>query len=213
MNIIFEGIDGVGKTTLIKRVIDQLVRDGYLVNNISELEKSPLRGLLKELLRKDIFFRSNENFKTSIYETFLLSAHFFYKQEYFRNTCKSINFYDRDIFTLLCYQKQMIKREYGEEANCFFDNLKKCLMFNLKNIDLLVYVSVPESLSFDRIEERDNINLTQNQKDFLVSTKECFEEIIKSISKQKDIPILLIDGSRDLERNTQIISEKIKCTS
>jgi thymidylate kinase len=213
LNIIFEGIDGVGKTTLISKVIEQLAKDGYLTNNISELENTPLRSLLDNLLKEDIFFKTNKTFKTSIYETFLLSAHFFYKQEYFRNDSNKINFYDRDIFTLLCYQKQMIKLEYGEQANAFWGYLKSCLMFDLKNIDLLVYVSVPVSLSFDRIEKRDNISLTQSQKDFLVDTKECFEELIKSVSQEKDIPVLLIDGSKDLKSNIQIISEKIKCTN
>lgn len=215
MNIIFEGIDGVGKTTLISKVIEQLTIDGYISNNISELEETPLSNLLKELLEKDIFFKSNEDFKTSIYETFLLSANFFYKQEYFKKKfkkdSKTINFYDRDIFTLLCYQKEIIKIEYGEQANSFFKNLTNCLMFDLKDIDLLVYISIPISLSFDRIEKREKIQLIQSQKHFLSNTKECFEGLIESVCRERDIPVLFIDGSRDLKFNIKIITAKIKC--
>ena len=116
------------------------------------------------MLKEDPFFNSKSHFKTSIYETFLLAADFFYKQEYFREESKFINIYDRDFFTVLCYQKLIIEKEYGERANEFFESFTNCLMFDLKNIDLFVYMKVPLELSFKRIEDRDNYILNDEQK-------------------------------------------------
>ena len=84
MNIIFEGIDGTGKTTLINRIIKKLNEKSYKTNYIKEIEDTPLQPVLKKMLDNDPFFKNNKDFKTSVFETFILAADFFYKQEYFR---------------------------------------------------------------------------------------------------------------------------------
>jgi len=210
MNIIFEGIDGTGKTTLIKKIIKKLNEEDYQTCYIKEIAKSPLRPLLKKMLEGDPFFNNHQNFKTSIFETFLLAAEFFYKQEHFRDISENINFYDRDFLTILCYQKFMMEREYGAEIEEFYKHFTKCLLFDLKQINLVVYVSCRNKLSFKRVEMRDKIILTEGQKCFLKKAKEYFEKVLLVMLHDNNIPVLYIDGEINSNNSVKRIVDKIK---
>lgn len=209
MNIIFEGIDAVGKSSLIKELIKKLDKVNIKNILIDEIEESPLKNVLSNMLLKDPFFNCKEAFKTSIYETFILGADFFYKQEFFRDE-NSINIYDRDFLTILCYQKIIIEKEYGTRADEFFNNFIKCILFDLKKVDLLIYVSVPLNLSFERIEKRDNYQLNEEEKDFLKLAKSRFEiELIPRLKAEK-IEILELDGEEDFDKNLKKILKRVK---
>lgn len=202
MNIIIEGIDGVGKTTLINNINNYL---NGKVNIINEIEEFPLYQILRQMLKEDPFFKSNKNFKTSIYESFILAADFFYKQEFYRENEESINIYDRDFLTLLCYQKVIIEKEYGEKGKRFFENFSECIFFDLKEIEVLVYIKISLEESFNRIEKRDKKKLTQEQKEFLKKVKYDFEEywIPKLINKK--IKILIIDNQIETKEIVNLI--------
>lgn len=210
MNIIFEGIDAVGKSTLINNLKLHFDKENINARVIKEIEESPLNEILSKMLKEDPFFNSKIDFKTSIYETFLLAADFFYKQEYFREESKFINIYDRDFFTVLCYQKLIIEKEYGERANEFFESFTNCLMFDLKNIDLFVYMKVPLELSFKRIEDRDNYILNDEQKKYLKKAKERFENELIPRLKSQNINIIEVDGQESLEHKIQYILKRMK---
>lgn len=210
MNIIFEGIDAVGKSTLINNLKLHFDKENINARVIKEIEESPLNEILSKMLKEDPFFNSKSHFKTSIYETFLLAADFFYKQEYFREESKFINIYDRDFFTVLCYQKLIIEKEYGERANEFFESFTNCLMFDLKNIDLFVYMKVPLELSFKRIEDRDNYILNDEQKKYLKKAKERFENELIPRLKSQNINIIEVDGQESLEDKIQYILKRMK---
>ena len=90
MNIVFEGIDASGKTTLLNETLKVLIEKGEKAEYIREIGNTPLQLLLNDMLSKDLFFQSKEKFNTSIYETFLLAAGFFYKQESLRNNTETI---------------------------------------------------------------------------------------------------------------------------
>ncbi len=212
MNIIFEGIDASGKTTLMKRYVEYLEDNNTKnVKYVKEIEDSPLTPILKNILEDDPFFKNHKNFKTSIYETFLLASAFFYKQELLRDNTQSINLYDRDIITLLCSQKVVLEDEYGDSIKKFYKNFEECIFFDLKKIDLLVYISIPIELSFKRVKTRDNITLTLGQQDFLIRVKHCFEKILLPSINQKGIPIIYINGEDTIENNIQSIEEKLQC--
>ena len=210
MNIIFEGIDAVGKTTLINKLKNYLEISNKKSQIIKEIEELPLKNVLTEMLNKDPFFNSKKNFKTSIYETFLLAADFFYKQEYFRGKKDIINIYDRDFLTILCYQKIILENEYSSnEINDFFDSFSNCLLFKLKKVDLLVYVYVPLEKSLERIKERDNKILNEKEIKFLKLSKNRFEkELIPKLEKN-NINIILINGEDSIENNINKIIKKI----
>ena len=68
MNIIFEGIDASGKTTLLNETLKVLIEKGEKAEYIREIGNTPLQLLLNDMLSKDLFFQSKEKFNTSIYK-------------------------------------------------------------------------------------------------------------------------------------------------
>lgn len=207
MNIIIEGIDGVGKTTLINNISDYL---DSKVNIINEIENFPLQEILKQMLEEDPFFKSKKEFKTSIYESFILAADFFYKQEFYRENKDGINIYDRDFLTLLCYQKVIVEREYGEKGKIFFKNFAECIFFDLKKIDILIYVKTSLEESFARVENRDKKKLTQEQREFLKKVKNDFEVYWIPKLKEMKIKVFVIENEIAIEEIIKLIlGEKI----
>ena len=99
MNIVFEGIDGVGKTTVI------------------------------DLMKKDL--ESN--------------------------------------------QKEILKGDYANYMD-FYRPFKEIVLFNLKPIDLLVYIHAPLETSVSRVAQKDNVKFKESQKLFLQSLKDSLEK-------------------------------------
>ncbi|MBP6282176.1 MAG: deoxynucleoside kinase [Leptotrichiaceae bacterium] len=211
MNIIFEGIDASGKTTLLNETLKVLIEKGEKAEYIREIGNTPLQLLLNDMLSKDLFFQSKEKFNTSIYETFLLAAGFFYKQESLRNNTETINLFDRDIITLISYQKNIIFQEYGEKCKKFLENLEECFLFDLKKIDLVVYVSIDKEETFNRILARDNVILNEEQKKFLLDSKHQMEKTLSSLIEKSNIPVLYINGQNEISENVKAIVEEIIC--
>ena len=213
MNIIVEGIDGTGKTTLINDLIFILEKESYSTCYIKEIEDSPLKPILDSMLEDDPFFNKNKEFSTSIYETFILAANFFYKQEYFRDSNKDINIYDRDFLTILCYQKIILAKDYGNKSQDFYDHFVKCIMFDLKKVDLLIYMDIPLEISFERVESRDKMIMTKNQKEFLKESKQLFESVLLPMLSKHNVNILYLNYDSTPKNMSRVIKEIKKCVN
>lgn len=193
MNIIFEGIDGVGKTTIINNFRQDLENKNEIVRYVDELtQDSPISEILGKMLSDDPFFMLDKSFPTSIFESLLLAADMHYRQERYKYN-DGFNLYDRDFLSILSYQKEILKEDYGNYMD-FYKPFKEIVLFNLKPIDLLVYVQAPLDVSVSRVASRDNIEFLDKQKKFLSSLKESLEqELIPELEKQK-VKVLKLDG-------------------
>lgn len=208
MNIIFEGIDGVGKTTIIDYLKRNLEKKKELVRYIDELtQDSPISEILGKMLSEDPFFMLDKTFPTSIFESLLLAADMHYRQERYKYS-DGFNLYDRDFLSILAYQKEILKEDYNNYAD-FFQPFKEIVLFNLKQIDLLVYVYAPIETSISRVSSRDNIIFSEKQEKFLLSLKKSYEQdLIPELEKQK-VKVLKIDGSDTLSNNISKIYREI----
>ena len=193
MNIIFEGIDGVGKSTLINAMIKDLESKKEIVRYIDELtQDSPISEILGKMLSDDPFFNLSNDFPTSIFESLLLAADLHYRQEKYKYD-DGYNLYDRDFLSILSYQKEILKDDYSNYMD-FYKPFKDIVMFNLKPIDLLVYVHTPIETSVSRVAQRDNIEFIDKQKKFLTTLKNSLEsELIPNLEKD-NIKVLKLDG-------------------
>lgn len=208
MNIIFEGIDGVGKTTIIDNFKQDLENKNEIVRYVDELtQDSPISDILGKMLSDDPFFMLDNSFPTSIFESLLLAADMHYRQEKYKYN-DGYNLYDRDFLSILTYQKQILKSDYNNFMD-FYKPFKEIVLFNLKPIDLLVYVHAPLEVSVSRVASRDKREFLESQKQFLLSLKNAYEqELIPELEEQK-IKVLKLDGREAPSNNISKIYREI----
>lgn len=208
MNIIFEGIDGVGKTTIIDKFKQDLENKNEIVRYVDELtQDSPISDILGKMLSDDPFFMLDNSFPTSIFESLLLAADMHYRQEKYKYN-DGYNLYDRDFLSILAYQKQILKSDYNNFMD-FYKPFKEIVLFNLKPIDLLVYVHAPLEVSVSRVASRDKREFLESQKQFLLSLKNAYEqELIPELEEQK-IKVLKLDGREAPSNNISKIYREI----
>ena len=201
MNIIFEGVDASGKTTLIREFQNYLNFKGIKNQSIADVkEPTPLLPVFEEMFNTN-FLEVEADFKTSIYQTLLFACSHFFVQEQNRNN-RHITIYDRDIFTLLSYQKELLRQEYPDNYMEFYEPFRKMLMFENKNIDLLVYVHIPLEENIRRKINRDGIVFTDRERTTLATFKHNMEaEIKRFIEKNPDVAFLSLDGRVSPEEN------------
>ena len=208
MNIVFEGIDGVGKTTVIDSLKKDLEEKKEIVRYVDELtQDSPISDILNKMLSDDPFFMLDKGFPTSIFESLLLAADMHYRQEKYKYN-DGFNLYDRDFLSILSYQKEILKEDYSNYMD-FYRPFKEIVLFNLKPIDLLVYIQAPLEVSVSRVAKRDNIEFIESQRKFLQALKNSLEsELIPQLEKQ-NVKVLRLDGRDKPYQNVSKIYKEI----
>ena len=204
MNIVFEGISGVGKTTLIEKT-NSILNDNLII--IRDLEyETPIKSVLLKMVQQSPFMKENENFKTSIYESLLLAANHHYVQEKLRE-CDKICLYDRDFLSVLVYQKFLIQKEYSNWEE-IYDIYKKIILINLKKVDLLVYVDAPLDVSVERTEKRDNRKFSNEDIELLKLFKNEYELLLRDL--ESNMNILRLNGLENVDDNVQKLVRNIR---
>lgn len=208
MNIVFEGIDGVGKTTVIDSLKKDLEAKKEIVRYVDELtQDSPISDILNKMLSDDPFFMLDKGFPTSIFESLLLAADMHYRQEKYKYN-DGYNLYDRDFLSILSYQKEILRDDY-ENYMDFYRPFKEIVLFNLKPIDLLVYIYAPLEVSVSRVAKRDNIEFVESQRKFLQALKTSLEsELIPQLEK-RNVKVLKLDGRDKPYKNVSKIYKEI----
>lgn len=204
MNVIFEGISGVGKTTILERLNSYFDNDLIIIGDLEY--ETPIKSVLTKMVQQSPFMNENESFNTSIYESLLLAANHHYVQEKLRDSDK-ICVYDRDFLSLLVYQKFLIQNEYSNWEE-IYDIYRKIVLFNLKKVDLLVYVEAPLDISVKRTEIRDNRKYSFNDIELLKSFKKEYEILLEELKNYMNI--IRLNGLDAVEDNVQKLVRNIK---
>lgn len=209
MNIVFEGINGTGKTTIIKELEKIMKKNNQEVHCVSEIDnKSPLAETLNKMYNKDKKFLSlSEDINTIITETLILAADYQYMKEYTKEL-KGYKIYDRDIFTQNVYQKYFLEKKYGEN-NEFVLAWEKCLHFDNKKIDLVIYVEAPFEVCINRTCNRDNVNFSEKEKSILRDLYKLQKQYVESYCKSNNIKVIYINGCNDIQKNANKIYNDI----
>ena len=213
MKVIIEGIDGVGKTTIIKAIEKELSTRKIQHQVIDEIEESPISDVLTKMLHEDPFFQGKKDFDTSVFESLLLAADHQYKQSCLNLNDNVVNIFDRDYPTLLVYQERIMRNFYGDKINSFMPSFKNVVLFNNAPVDLMIYVQVPLQVSVDRVvnrSRRENEQFKQAQIQFLKDIKNDFEERFLPMEKQRGTNILVLNGLDNPENNAQLVVNEIE---
>lgn len=213
MKVIIEGIDGVGKTTIIKALENELKHRNLQYAVIDEIEESPISEVLTKMLHEDPFFQGNKDFDTSVFESLLLAADHQYKQSCLNLDNSIINIFDRDFPTILVYQERIMRDCYGDKINSFIPAFKNVVLFNNSPTDLMVYVHVPLDVSVNRVlnrSRRENEQYKAEEVSFLDNLKNDFEKSFIPEMTNRGMRILSINGLENPDINALIIVNEIE---
>ena len=157
MYIVFEGIDGAGKTTQIKLLKDWLVNNGFQVETVVEPTDSDIGKLIRKLLQ-------DEN-ATSEYMQKTLGLLFAADRTLLMNDIESFQkenkvvISDRSFYSSLVYQEPA---DWIEEINKF-----------VKIPDMVILLDLDLKTSVSRTEGRDEFE----NEEFLSSVKDKYLEL------------------------------------
>ena len=86
MNLVLEGINGSGKTTIINEMTKDLDKEGINYTYVSDLKyPTPILPALEMLTKESVFAELKKGFKTSLYESLLFAANHHFIQEQLRD--------------------------------------------------------------------------------------------------------------------------------
>lgn len=198
--IVFEGIDGAGTTTQLKKLSETIPEDKLILT--AEPTKNETGLFLRRMLKGD--FSVSE--KTA---AFLFAAdraeHIYGKNGVIEQTqAGKIVASDRYFFSSLAYQSVSCGEELPQMLNSTFPLPK-----------ILFYFVIDPKISLSRVTSRSN-NLEIYEKiDFQVETAKWYEKVISSYEnseKGKGMKIVRIDATKSIEEISEIIKKEITNT-
>lgn len=210
MNLVLEGINGSGKTTIINEMRSDLDKRNIGYTYVSDLKyDTPLKPVLEMMVKDSVFAELKKEFKTSIFESLVFAANHHYIQEQLRNE-KGLVLYDRDYISILGYQKDIIKKEYADvDWEKFYNAFREVVLFQLKQTDLLVYVSVPTEENIRRTEQRDKRICSSEERAMFEALKNNMENEVYVAEHELAIPTIYLDGREDPKKNVDAIKTKV----
>lgn len=201
-HLIFEGIDCAEKTTTIKRLSETLAQRGISSHCIDEISDSPIFEVQQNIFKQDPFFRLHKSFKTSLFETLLLSADAVYRHEKMlaeskKDQINSVYLYDRNVPSVLAYQSLILKEDYPQETQKIVENLSNILFHEQNQFDGIVFIDIPLKTVLERTQERENRRLTLEQINFLKKVRDSYYIYLDKVH----VPVLKLSGLDDIEQN------------
>lgn len=207
MNVIFEGIGGSGKTTLINNLCKRLDSEGIDYELVGDLKyDTPIRQVLLDMVQEAPLMNGQQNFKTGLYESLLLAANHHYVQEKLRD-CNKICIYDRDFISLLSYQKEILKEDY-EDYEEIYGIYRKLILFHLKKVDYIVHLITSYEECIRRVSLRDKRELSLDDIRMLKAMNQNMAEEISLIDNGHNV--IRLNGEDCVDKNSGIILERIR---
>ena len=176
--IVFEGVEGCGKSYQSKKLFKKLKQNGFNTILTREPGGTPSAELIRSLILKD-YFNKNKKEKFDKYTDTLL--YLAARNEHIKNKIKpallkkKVVICDRFVDSTLAYQV------YGKQVNkLFIDNIHKFILQGVKpNITFILKVSTKSSKN--RLKQRRTKNRYDNfAQSFYTKAQESFLKIAKN---------------------------------
>ena len=168
--ISFEGLDGVGKSTILKQVQRKLEKDGYSVLVIREPGTTQLSEKIRKLVKSDVP-------RSSMSEILLFMA----ARADMINSVLSPNVKHTDVILLDRYiDSTLAYQGYGEGQD--IEKIKQLnnMVVGVNQPNLTVYIDVPESEIESRMKTRVKKDRFEVDKQFIKRVRKGYNEIRKS---------------------------------
>jgi dTMP kinase len=188
MFIVFEGIDGSGKTTLSKMFAELLKREGKKVIWTFEPYNEKIREIVKEnnfnpLSETLLFLADRKEHIEQVIKPYLKKGYWVISDRYYLST--------------LAYQG------YGKGLDIVeLEKLNKEIIGNIEP-DLWIYIETPLDTAIERLKKRKKMDKFENIR-YLKRVKKGFEKLIK---RKKNV--IVLDGGKSLIELLKIIEKNL----
>ena len=196
--IVFEGIDGSGTTTQIKKLAERFPKEKVFVS--AEPTKNETGLFLRRMLKGE--FSVNE--KTS---SFLFAAdrceHLYGKNgilEQIQNGKIALS--DRYFFSSLAYQSVSCGKNFPEHLNSLFPLP-----------EILFYFKINPEISINRVTARGEKTEIYEKIEFQKKTADIYDQVINSYKqkeKSQGMKIITIDAEKPIDEISEIIWSSLK---
>lgn len=196
--IVFEGIDGSGTTTQIKKLAERFPKEKVFVS--AEPTKNETGLFLRRMLKGE--FSVNE--KTA---SFLFAAdrceHLYGKDgilEQIQNGKIALS--DRYLFSSLAYQSVSCGKDFPEHLNSLFPLP-----------EILFYFKINPEISISRVTERGEKTEIYEKIEFQKKTASLYDQVINSYrqpEKSQGMKIITIDAEKPIDEISEIIWSSLK---
>lgn len=204
INIVFEGVNGSGKSSTIEGIKKKLDDLKIPVNLSSDINKdSMVDTVLEKLYSENPFLHLNRSEDTSIAETMIFLADHHHRQSLLRKA-NGVNLFDRDLFTIFVYQNEILKKSGHDDAG-LKNAISYILNYDLKKIDLLVYVDIDFETSLKRTQSRDKRLFDSRDQELLKLFIDNLKKYTIEYSERYQIPLILLDGKNELDQNIDTV--------
>ncbi|WP_293879450.1 dTMP kinase [Sphingobacterium sp. UBA1498] len=197
--IVFEGIDGSGKSTQAKLLKEKLVKEGHKIYSTFEPTDSPIGSLIRNIFNRRIISDNRAIaalFVADRIDHLLNPVNGILKklEEGYTVVC------DRYYFSSYAYHADDIDLEWLVEANSISQNLLKP--------DINIYIDVLPEVSMERLnKDRSSLEIFEN----LENLKKVRSKYYEAFDHLKDVEnVSIIDGSRSIEEVSGDIFDKVK---
>ncbi len=191
--IVFEGIDGSGKTTQIELLINDLKSQGKQVEMIHYPDyDNGIGKLIHDFLYKKYNFSPETQF-------LLYFADFIKDSKKIKQWLDQgkVVIADRYFTTTIAYQ--CLKGVSLDKA------LKVAEEFNLLKPDIVIYVDIPADVAMERkFKEKGHLDRHEGDKDFLTNLRDVYKKLVDNRVFTKWV---IIDGEKSIEEVFKQVKE------
>jgi len=203
----FEGQDASGKSELLHRTNDNLIRKGYETAVVEEFSTSPMGDYLRELLIGDKFLRLKKDAPTAFSGTMYVIADLYYQDEHEikPNLNKGrIVLKERHIDTLFACEIPKIRDDYPQFDEESLYRWIESTASKLYMPDLTFLLTVPEDVLMGRIRSRGE-SISDDDLRIFAERKRIYRQLA---NRYKD-RIVVFDNNRTVEEATDEITDRI----
>lgn len=176
--VVFEGIDGSGKSTICTNIAKELQKCGFKVLTVAEPSKSDIGQLLRKYLKSSLVDQKTLALLFAA-DSYDIQTKFSEEYDYILS--------DRNYFSTVAYQMM-------EVDECWLFELHRYL----KNPDIMFYLNVSVDNALERIKLRDKNKELFENRESLLKIKKNYDLLFTEITDLK---------TKIIDTNTYSISE------
>lgn len=195
--IVFEGIDGSGKSTQSDMLCNKLKSENILVTKTFEPTNGEIGTLLRKYLRGEI--STDKKVLAGLFASDRL--------DHFLNAENGIIKLISDGYTVICDRNYLSNFAYQADEDENFVPMLNQKARELLKPDIHIYVDVSIDVALERISKsREDIDVFENKQSLLEVTSN-YKKIFKQFKNEENI--LIVDGNKSVDEVAEDIFNKI----